>query len=351
MIHKGEFIMNREQFLKELRRLLRALPEDELEQILTYYREMIEDKVESGQTEEEAVGDLGDLRELARKILEDEDFAHSGRSGRSEFEYKTYTALSDGIHAVVLSAENKSVEIVPSDSDGILVKYPDDADQVYEFSCADGVFRMRNREMERKTFHFLWHVRYMPAITVQVPRNFAGDLSVQDTNDSVHVSEFSNLQSVRLETTNSRVCTENLSARSLELITSNGAVRLRHVSAGEKISARTTNGKISLDGVQSPEAALQTTNSAVHLSEVSVSGRLLAESTNGRISVDDIESPDISLTTTNSGISGTIRGREEDYTVSAHTANAANNLQNRTGGSKKLSAHTINGRISVSFQN
>ncbi|MCI1982235.1 MAG: DUF4097 family beta strand repeat-containing protein [Oscillospiraceae bacterium] len=343
--------MNREQFLKELRRLLRALPEDEVEQILAYYREMIEDKMESGQSEEEAVSGLGDLRELARKIIGDEDFTHRDGSGRSEFEYKTYTALSDGVSSVILSAENKAVEIVPSDSDGILVKYPDDADQVYEFSCTDGVFRMRNREMRRKSFRFLWHVRCMPAITVQVPRNFAGDLTVQDTNGSVHASEFSNLKSVRLKTANSRVCAENLSARSLELTTSNGAVHLRHVSAGKKISARTTNGKISLDSVQSPEAALKTTNSSIHLSGVSVSGSLLAESTNGKISVDDIESPDISLTTTNSGISGTIRGREEDYTVSSHTANAANNLQNRTGGSKKLSVHTINGRISVSFQN
>jgi hypothetical protein len=61
--------MNKEQFLKKLRRMIRALPPDELERILAYYREMIEDKVENGQAEEEAVDDLGDIRDLARKIL------------------------------------------------------------------------------------------------------------------------------------------------------------------------------------------------------------------------------------------------------------------------------------------
>jgi uncharacterized membrane protein len=61
--------MNKEQFLAALRRLLRELPTDELERILEYYREMIEDKVENGQTEEEAVRGLGDIRALAQKIL------------------------------------------------------------------------------------------------------------------------------------------------------------------------------------------------------------------------------------------------------------------------------------------
>lgn len=51
--------MSKEQFLRMLHSLLKDLPEDELERIIGYYREMIEDKVESGQTEQQAVAGLG----------------------------------------------------------------------------------------------------------------------------------------------------------------------------------------------------------------------------------------------------------------------------------------------------
>ena len=61
--------MNKEKFLAALRRRLRALPADEVERILAYYREMIDDKVESGWTEEDAVKEYGSISALAQKIL------------------------------------------------------------------------------------------------------------------------------------------------------------------------------------------------------------------------------------------------------------------------------------------
>lgn len=61
--------MNKEFYLKRLRSLIRALPNDERRTIIDFYREIIEDKIENGQTEAQAVVELGDVHALAGKIL------------------------------------------------------------------------------------------------------------------------------------------------------------------------------------------------------------------------------------------------------------------------------------------
>lgn len=64
--------MNKAQFNQELRKRLSVLPNFEIEKSLSYFNEMIEDRMEEGMTEEEAVAKLGDIRFLAEKILEEE---------------------------------------------------------------------------------------------------------------------------------------------------------------------------------------------------------------------------------------------------------------------------------------
>lgn len=63
--------MNKQEFLAALRARLSALPREELEQSLEYYREMIDDRVEEGLSEEEAVAALGSVEEIAAQILKD----------------------------------------------------------------------------------------------------------------------------------------------------------------------------------------------------------------------------------------------------------------------------------------
>lgn len=60
--------MNKEQFLSALRARLSDLPASETERPLAFYAESIDDRVEDGMTEEEAVAALGDLDGIVREI-------------------------------------------------------------------------------------------------------------------------------------------------------------------------------------------------------------------------------------------------------------------------------------------
>ena len=72
--------MNKREFLRSLSASLRGMPRGERAQSLEYYGEMIQDRMEEGLSEEEAVACLGSADEIARQILE--GGGAQGRQGR-----------------------------------------------------------------------------------------------------------------------------------------------------------------------------------------------------------------------------------------------------------------------------
>ena len=63
--------MNKEDFLRELEKLISPLPQSEREKSLAFYGEMIDDMTEDGMGEEEAVAHLGSVQDIAEGLLLD----------------------------------------------------------------------------------------------------------------------------------------------------------------------------------------------------------------------------------------------------------------------------------------
>lgn len=61
--------MNKQEFLAQLRRGLSGLPQDDIEERLTFYGEMIEDRKEEGLSEEEAVSAVGFVSEIVTQAV------------------------------------------------------------------------------------------------------------------------------------------------------------------------------------------------------------------------------------------------------------------------------------------
>lgn len=63
--------MNKNDFLKELKNGLRGLPADDIEECLSFYSEMIDDRIENGMSEEEAVLSVGSTNEIVTQTMAD----------------------------------------------------------------------------------------------------------------------------------------------------------------------------------------------------------------------------------------------------------------------------------------
>lgn len=66
--------MTKQEFLIELREGLSGLPQNDLEERITFYREMIDDRMEEGLTEAEAVAAVGPVHDIILQVVEDYPF-------------------------------------------------------------------------------------------------------------------------------------------------------------------------------------------------------------------------------------------------------------------------------------
>jgi uncharacterized membrane protein len=65
--------VNKHEFINDLGHRLRALPQEEVQGILQYYAESIDDRMEDGMDEAAAIASLGPLDQLAEKFLSQQE--------------------------------------------------------------------------------------------------------------------------------------------------------------------------------------------------------------------------------------------------------------------------------------
>lgn len=63
--------MKKEEFIANLKAELNILPQRDLDERLNFYMEMIDDKIENGTLEEDAVKEIGPVKIIASQIIED----------------------------------------------------------------------------------------------------------------------------------------------------------------------------------------------------------------------------------------------------------------------------------------
>lgn len=75
--------MNKNEFLKKLRKRLKSYPRSEVDEALSYYEEMVADKMEYGKSEEQAVAEFGEVSLVAASIAGELDGKYRARGEAS----------------------------------------------------------------------------------------------------------------------------------------------------------------------------------------------------------------------------------------------------------------------------
>ena len=68
--------MNKQEFIDELRAKLSKIPNIDIEEHLRFYEEMINDRMEDGLSEEEAIGGIGSIDEICSQASQDAPKSH-----------------------------------------------------------------------------------------------------------------------------------------------------------------------------------------------------------------------------------------------------------------------------------
>lgn len=119
--------MNKKDFIKELEKRLEILDEKEIKDIVNEYKDIIDEKVKSGKSEEEAVSEFGSIDELVTEVLKaykinpkysssNKDSLKEARENCEGWIKETAKTLSDtakGIYAGLKKSNNDiSIELV-----------------------------------------------------------------------------------------------------------------------------------------------------------------------------------------------------------------------------------------------
>ena len=100
--------MNKQEFLRALKKKLSRLSKKDVQERLNFYSEMIDDRIEEGLSEEEAVAAVGSIQEVAEQIISEASDAKSGDGDHKGRRLKVweivFLAVGSPIWAPILAA-------------------------------------------------------------------------------------------------------------------------------------------------------------------------------------------------------------------------------------------------------
>lgn len=397
--------MSKKEFIKKLGRTLSELPNDERAKTLDYYSELIDDRVESGASEEEAVAAMGDIGSIRESILADAKERgvklgkRSGRKFRKVFLpilcvilgiglfFTTIVVLkSCGVEFTFITGEwrevkkeltvgnDKTIEINMTMTDLTIGLSEDDAVHLtyYENKVINYVADESANGLKLTQKVKIWAALFINenghGAVVLVPEGFEGTLRTKLTSGDTSVSGLENLTELRVKATSGDILVTNVSAGSGEAHATSGSIKLNSCTFDSDLSAKCTSGSLAIEGLTCSRLYAETTSGRIRLQDVTASSveskltsggtsliavtadSLRIGSTSGSVSLDRVDAKNIDISATSGSVRGSLTGSSEDYHVESSVTSGSNNLPGNWGkGERNLKVKVTSGSISISF--
>ena len=376
--------MTREQFLNDLKAALADMQEEEREGVLSYYAEMIDDRMEAGMTEEAAVKAMEPVQEIASRVLEEAGVPAGNKQKAADDKRQEIRRPASAIRELRVQAENKRVTVEAGEDEEIVLRYMIGSNDIFQLHEDDGVLTLEHKMRPVSSFineksgegfsleSILSGVgKFISSLGERIVSD-GGVFNYEAPENEIEITlPKTMLAQLTVSTSNSRIAVGDITfAQPLRLSTSNAYIKLDDVNCAQKITCATSNSRIALDDVNARSARLTTSNGRITLSDLYIreeleavnsngsvtvknstaEGRVSLSSSNGRIELEAVSAPDYTLKTSNGMVGGTLKGNAAEYTITSSTSNGNNLLGNRAGGDKRLNVHTSNAPITLKFE-
>ena len=362
--------MTKSEFIDELCRRLRLMPADEAQKTVIFYSESIDDRIEDGMTEEEAVAAVGSIDDIVREVMGStpppraERTAGDGRDWSGPAEERDYTFSPAGVRGITVIETGGDVRIANSYDGLIHVRCTEGAGVHYDITEGEtlrvtkvvgaGVNEKVNKKLSMLGF----------SININLPNISFGS---SDTDVEIRVPPVEGL-TVNLNTSSGDIDCAIGEVYALHLRTGSGDVDvsgLRVTDVLEAISASgdadisdvicdrlvisTVSGDSSADGVTAREARINTVSGDAHLTGAYIKEKLTTVSVSGDI---DCELRSILPRGSFESVSGDIDvelfGRREDYNVTARSASGRESSRfDDFGAANEIRAKSVSGTIRI----
>ena len=218
---------------------------------------------------------------------------------RPEYSLTELSYEADEIDDMIMYFGNRAVEIYPSESGLIEIKYYEAENDWVDVTVESTSLELINRTKWYLGINFgFWGIgqtNYFKVL-IYIPAGLINyDLDITTSNGAIDLSDLTNLNDVDLNSSNGAIKIENAEVKgALKAITSNGKIIFTEVIALESINVHTSNGEIDLSNITTNDLKAQTSNGPIN---VDILGnyddyRIELDTSNGSTYIDGDEKND-----------------------------------------------------------
>ncbi len=289
-------------FLKELRSLLVANHSEDVDSIIEYFEEYIEDKKELGEQEEDILNELGNPRDIVSELL-----------GRKVIK-NNVNGLITNINADVKSFD---IEITADDVTEVFVEKDENANVCVE--TKDNVLLIKQLDEEHNTSFFN---HFSQTIKVKLPMD-------------------SHLEEVKVSSASSDLYIEgSLYIDRLEARSLSGDIEFDEVDIDE-LSLNLKSGDIDIDDSNIHNASISVTSGDLGIEDTTIE-MCDIDLKSGDIDIDNLDVQSLNARTLSGDIDIHLVGDRKDYTIQE-------NHKIYGSGEKKITVSTLSGDIDIDF--
>ncbi len=286
-------------YLDELRRLLEDRGYEDIDDTLSYFEEMMEDRIDSGESEEEILEEMASPEEVAEELCRDIPQKKEEEKGKGRRVFPDAE-----IREITVNVISYSVELIPVNGTDCIVEY----DQS-RFLDLDVSFDGRTLDISQHrvliSFFNLGKAE-KGNIRIYAPGEMIRELEVNTASGDVSVSDMS-IHDTEIETVSGDICLKNVFS--------------------EDCSIQTVSGDIAADGLESRDLSI----SAV----------------SGDATLRHLVAREIDISTVSGDVELLIEGSKEEYDIDISKLRGSESYEGR--GNKELNVSAVSGRVRYSF--
>lgn len=230
--------MKKNEFMKELKNGIVKLSEDERQKTLDYFTEMLDERIEEGMSEEEAVTSIGSVDEAIKNVLAEVPVV----SGTTKNDPEERKAITGEFSSVAINDVCRDINFYITDDNNCHVEYKEIPGLNTIIGIEGDCLRI-NAEDNRRWFEKLRiNFRGKGSLNVYLPEKMYLELKANTVSGDL---KFGAVQAkiLRGTTVNGDVCFSNIKCDELHVHTTNGDVRVE--GDPKELHISTVNGDVS----------------------------------------------------------------------------------------------------------
>lgn len=360
--------MNKIEFLERLEARLRGINVVDRVRSLDYFSEMIDDCMENGMSEDDAVAALGDLDEIAKRIVQ--EAPESPLRGERPFDGGEKTESSapvdGGFTAIRVRVRESEVNILRSEDGESRVDCVDQACVYHRVFTDGGVLNVETVD-ERRWYERIKTLKTSLKVNIYLPEGKYDSLGVETMSGAVRTEHGLVFEKVSIQTMSGAIGFFSGVQNLLELHSMSGSIRaegdntLSYVNSATKsgnvelcgfncrdnVLASSTSGIVRLCNIKGRNCAAKTASGSVSLKNAFAVCRLSAATASGSIRLDGCDANRVELDSASGSIRGSLMSGKQ---FSARSISGSISLpKDCPDANGECRANTVSGSIAITI--